>query len=131
MNLIKRFKDNLGASALEAVLVFPAFMIALLVVVQFALWEQANHVVQVAAQQGEQAAASFGSSLNSGVDTANGVLNQDADHLLINHDVTISNQPGGQVLIRVSGTALSIIPLFSPAVSAISMGPVQEFRTSG
>ncbi len=123
-------KDS-GISTVEVVLVFPVFMFVILLVIQFALWEQANHIVQAAAQHGEQIAESYGSNPSAGADAARQFLQSNAGGLIINPSISSQVEAGNQQVVSISGQAESIIPLFTLSVEASSIGPVQMFRPSG
>jgi Flp pilus assembly protein TadG len=118
-----------GSVAIEAVLVVPVVMVILFLVVQFALWAHAAQVVQLAASEGDRSARSLGGGPAAGVSRAQSVL-QGPGSDLASSDVAVAVIPGGLVRITVTGRAVSILPGLSLPVSAVQVGPIQEFRGS-
>lgn len=104
-------------------------MLILVTLIQFALWAHAAQVVQLAASEGDRAARSFGGSPAAGVNSAETIL-QGADSDLSSSGAAVVVMPGDQARITVTGTAISIFPGISPHVSAVQVGPIQEFRSS-
>ncbi len=104
-------------------------MLLLLAVVQFALWAHAAQVVQLAASEGDQAARTTG-DVASGETRANAVLAASGSVVTASSAV-VSIGPGQEAMTTVKGRAEAVLPWLSLPVSAIQVGPVQEFRTSG
>jgi hypothetical protein len=124
-----RWPDDTGSSVVEAVLVIPVVMLLLLVAVQFALWMHAAQVVQLAASEGDRTARSIGGGPAAGVAAAQRVATgpgSDVRTLSISTDVL----PGDSRVVRVAGTAVSVLPGLSFPVSASAVGPIQQFRSS-
>ncbi len=119
-----------GSAAVEAVIVMPAFMVVVLVAIQFALWSHASHLAQEAASRGEEAARIFGSAPQSGQAAAQAFLSQTAGSLLTATAVSESDVDT-EVSVNVSGDAETILPFFRWPVSATSSGPLQGFRVTG
>lgn len=118
-----------GSVAIEAVLVVPVVMVILFLVVQFALWAHAAQVAQLAASEGDRSARSLGGSPAAGVSRAQSVL-QGPGSDLASSDVVVAVIPGDLVRITVTGRAVTILPGLSLPVSAVQVGPIQEFRGS-
>jgi Flp pilus assembly protein TadG len=125
----RRRHDDRGTVVVEAVLIVPALMLVLLVVVQCALWAHAGQVVRLAASEGDQVARSLDSSPSQGVARAESVV-QTSGAGVSSSTVVGSVVAGDQVQITVTGRAVSIVPGLSLPVSAVVVGPVQEFRSS-
>ena len=118
-----------GSSVVEAVIVVPVMMLLLLVAVQFALWAHAAHVVQLAASEGDRAARSLGGGTSAGVAMARSVADgPGSDVSTVAVDTWVL--PGDTESVRVSGTAMSVLPGLSFGVSATVVGPIQQFRSS-
>ena len=118
-----------GTSVVEAVLVVPVVMVLLLVAVQFALWMHASQVVQLAASEGDRSARSIGGGPAVGVATAQQVVTGPGSDVLT-PSISTAVLPGDAELLRVSGSAVSVLPGLSFAVSASAVGPIQQFRSS-
>jgi hypothetical protein len=120
-------RDTQGGSAVvEAVLVVPVAMTLVLLVVQASLWAHAAQVVQSAAAQGVQAATDLGGTFADGEAGAKTFLA--SDRSVVQPRVTVAPAPDGEVVVRVTATATSIVPFFHLDVSAVRLGTVQEFR---
>jgi len=118
-----------GSSVVEAVLVVPVVMLLLLVAVQFALWMHASQVVQLAASEGDRTARSAGGGPAAGIATARRVVTGPGSDVL-QAAVSTAVLPGDSQLLRVSGTAVSVLPGLTFPVSASAVGPIQQFRSS-
>ena len=121
--------DNQGSTAVEAVLVIPVIMIILVTLIQFALWAHAAQVTQLAASEGDRTARSFGAGTTAGVSRADAILRGTGSDLA-SSGANVSVMPGDLVRMTVTGDAVSILPGLSLPVSAVDVGPLQEFRSS-
>lgn len=113
----------------ETVIVVPVLMVILLIVIQIALWAHAAQVVQLAASEGDRAARSQGGGAAAGVAQAQSVISRSGSDLVA-PSIAAGVLPGDLASVTVTGHAVSIVPGFSLPVSAIEVGPVQEFRGS-
>lgn len=107
----------------------PVIMLLLVVFIQLALWAHAAQVAQLAASEGDRAARSFGESPAAGVTQAQAILTGAGSDLASSHAVIVV-LPGDEARITVTGSATSLLPGISLPVSAVEIGPVQEFRGS-
>ncbi len=124
-----RSRTDSGSSIVEAVIVIPVVMLLLLVGVQFALWMHAVQVVQLAASEGDRSARSLGGGAAIGVASAQAVVDGPGSDVT-SSAISVDLLPGDAALLRVSGTATSVVPGLKFGVSASAVGPVQEFRGS-
>jgi Flp pilus assembly protein TadG len=127
--LVRRRPDDQGSSVVEAIVVVPVIMILLTVVIQLALWAHASEVAQLAASEGNRAARSAGGSALAGVSRARAVLDGPGADVPSSR-TTVTELPGGMIKTVVAGTAISLLPGVHLSVSAVVIGPVQEFRGS-
>ena len=114
---------------MEAVVIVPVLMVLLLIVVQFVLWSHAAQTVQSAAAEGDRIARSYDAGPNSGTAQADAVL-QSPGSSVTGGQVTETLLAGDLVELRVSGDAVSIVPWVTLPVSAVQVGPIQEFRAA-
>jgi Zn-dependent protease with chaperone function len=121
--------SDAGSSVVEAVIVIPVAMLLLLVAVQFALWAHAAQVVQLAASEGDRSARSVGGGPTAGIATARTIVDGPGSDVS-SSTVDTSVLPGDTESLRVSGTALSVLPGLAFGVSASAVGPIQQFRAS-
>jgi len=122
--------DQAGSAAVEAVVVVPVFMVAVLVALQLAIWAHAEHVVEAAAARGDAVAQELGSTPGAGREAAVEMLEVSGKNL-VGRTVVSETLAGDQAVVAVQGNAQSILPWLDLPVSATSIGPLQEFRTSG
>jgi hypothetical protein len=115
--------------AIEAVLVIPVVMVILFLVVQFALWAHAAQVAQLAASEGDRSARSLGGGPVAGMTRAQSIL-QGPGSDIASSNVVVAAIPGDLVRVTVTGRAVTILPGMSLPVSAVQLGPIQEFRGS-
>jgi Flp pilus assembly protein TadG len=113
----------------EAVIVVPVLMLLLLLAVQFALWMHAAQVVQLAASEGDRSARSLGGGTASGTAVAQAVVDGPGSDVSTS-SISTAVLSGDVEQLKVTGTALSVLPGLSFDVSASAVGPVQRFRSS-
>jgi Flp pilus assembly protein TadG len=123
-----------GSSVIELVILAPALIFVSMLVIQFALWLDASHAAQAAAQEGDRAARA--SEFNN-----QGGWQQTATQVAMNYyhgldtsvlgDVTVSklsyDATANTVSVTVSGKLTGIFPL---TISQTVSGPVECFRTA-
>ena len=116
----------------ESVIVFPVFFLFILLSIQIAMWAHGLQVVQNAAASGDQAARAFGgSAVGATVQAERFVDATNGTSALTDVHVSVTFLPGGMSRVEVVGEARSILPWFHVRVSAVRIGPVQRFRSSG
>lgn len=123
----RRRAPERGSAAVELVLLTPLLMVCILVVVQFALWQHARHVLLAAAQEGARAARAQGATAQDGRVRAQEYIGQIGPDLvsapLIEVDRTVD-----EVTVTIRGQAVNILPGLPLRVTATSAGPVERFR---
>lgn len=123
-----RVAGERGSSAIELVLLTPVLMVCVLVVVQFALWQHARHVLLAAAQEGARVARSEGATAQDGRQRAYDYIRQIGPDLVTTPAVDVERDLD-TVLVRIQGRAVSIVPGLPLRVTATSTGPVERFRS--
>ena len=119
-----------GSVSAELVIVTPLLMLLVLVVVQFALWQHAQHIAEAAAQRGAQTARLEAGTDTEGAAVAQSATSQLGANLIVGPRVTVSRS-AGTVHVVVSGTAEAVVPFLSLPVRAMADGPVERFTTPG
>ena len=107
-------------------MVFPAFLLVLLLTVQAAMFAHARNVATAAAQEGLRAARLSTGSADAGRTTATGFLAAAGDRLLTAETVT-ADRAGGVATVTVTGRALSVLPGLALPIRAAATGPVERF----
>jgi hypothetical protein len=101
----------------------------LILLLQMALWAHAAQVTQLAASEGDRSARSFGGGPAAGVSQADSIL-QGSGSDLASSNAVVTILPGDLARVTVSGTAMTIFPGFTHTLTAVVVGPIQEFRGS-
>lgn len=116
-----------GSAAIEFVLLAPLLMVCVLIVIQFALWQHARHVLLAAAQEGARAARAQGGSAEDGRLRAHEYIGQLGPELVTSPVVDV-DRGFETVTVRIRGQAVNIVPGLPLPVTATSAGPVERFR---
>jgi Flp pilus assembly protein TadG len=131
--LRRRLGSDRGASAVELAILAPALIFVTMLIVQFALWFDATHAAQAAAQEGDRSArenkatsANYQSIATTvamnyyhGLDTS---VISNVSVSSVQYDAATNT-----VSVTVSGRLNGIFPL---PVSETVSGPVECFRTN-
>ena len=125
----QRMRGEEGLAAF--VVCIPAFFLAVLLAIQFALWSHASHLARAAAERGASTAAAYGSTPAAGTAAAYQFIATTGPSSLTTPHVTTTTGTGNTVEVTISGRAQSLIPWLSLGVSSTSVEPVQQFRASG
>jgi hypothetical protein len=91
-------------------------------VIQFALWEHAEHIAAAVALQGETAGA--------GQAEAHSVLDQLGPSVLSDANIT-ATRTATTTTLTVTGHAESILGIFTLPVRAIAVGPNEVYSDAG
>jgi Flp pilus assembly protein TadG len=112
------------------VLATPALLLLVMLVVQFALYQHAAHLVTAAAQQAVQAAQVEEGSARDGRRAAASFLAQTSRGVVASPTVLVTR---GRTTTeaRVSGRTLSVVPGFRIPVRATAVGPTERFVAAG
>jgi Flp pilus assembly protein TadG len=116
-----------GVSTLEAVLVFPALLLLLMLIIQFALWYHASSIATAAAQDGARAARVEGASAGDGALQANQLLDQTGRSILQSRRVTVARN-ADTTRVEVRGTCIELVPFLHLPVRAVAESTTERFR---
>ena len=119
-----------GAVAAELVIATPLLLLLVMGVIQFALWEHAEHIATAVAQQGVAVARLQGESAQAGDEQAHLVLDQFGTSVLAGARIT-TTRTGAMTTVTVTGHAESIVGIFSLPVRATASGPDEIYTTAG
>jgi Flp pilus assembly protein TadG len=127
----RRWGEDRGDASLQMAIVFPFILLTTIAVIQASLWYYAREIALTAAREGLTAARAYQSSPADGTARAQEVLGRSAGDSLHGYGVTASND-GRRVRVRVSGTALSMIPgLPGLTITQSASGPLERWTTAG
>jgi Flp pilus assembly protein TadG len=116
--------------SVELVVATPLLLLLVMGVVQFALWEHAEHIAQAVAQQGVAVGRLQGETAAAGRQQAQEVLGQLGPRVLAGATVTVT-RTGATTTVTVTGHAESVLGIFSLPVSATATGPDEAYTAPG
>ncbi len=118
-----------GYSIVEAAIVFPAVLVMLFGVVQFALLWHGRHVAEAAAQDALRTASGYQSTAALGEKDGRDFLHQVAPNLLKNPSVQVSRN-ATNVTVQVRANVVSLFGMHL-TVSETAAGPVERYVSGG
>ncbi|MEU4524743.1 TadE/TadG family type IV pilus assembly protein [Amycolatopsis sp. NPDC024027] len=115
-----------GAVTAEMVIATPLLLLALLAIVQFALWSHATHVAQAAAAEGIAAARTQDGTAAAGQTAAQRLLDDLVRGPLRSSRVEVA-RTATSVSVSVQGEAVAVLPGVHLHVHAETAGEVERF----
>jgi hypothetical protein len=119
-----------GALILTYVIVVPVFMLAVMVIIQGALWYLAREAALAAARQGVDAARVRGAAAGAGPHAALAFARHDASGYLLDPSVTEDTTPT-TIQITVSGHVPTFVPGLPINIRQVVQAPVEKFVAPG
>jgi Flp pilus assembly protein TadG len=123
-------RDERGAVSAELVIATPLLLLLIMGVIQFALWQHAEHIASAVAQQGVAVGRLQGESAAAGQEQAQSVLGQLGSGVLVDSNITTA-RTNATTTVTVTGHAESIVGLFSLPVKAVATGPTETYTNPG
>lgn len=115
-----------GSMSLQAVILFPVFIVLIFGILQGSFWMHAQNLAQSAASSGYSSAKSYNAGDGAGQSAASAILSNGASSIR-NTNVSISRS-GTNVTVTVTGLGPSILPGWGgPGVSATVSGPIEQW----
>ena len=118
--------DQRGAVSAELVIATPLLLLLIMAVIQFALWEHAEHIATAVAQQGVAVGRLQGESAAAGQQEAQSVLVQLGPSVLSGSSIT-ATRTGETTTVTVTGHAESILGFLSLPVRATASGATETY----
>jgi Flp pilus assembly protein TadG len=125
--VLRRDGRDRGALILSYVIVFPVFLLAILVVVQGAVWSLARQEVIAAARQGVDAARAQNAPLSAGPAEAVSFARASGSGFLRDPSATAAGSTASTIQITVTGRVVSLIPGLPVSVSETVQAPRERF----
>ena len=116
-----------GALILTYVIVVPVFMLAVMVIIQGALWYLAREAALAAARQGVDAARVHGAAPGAGPQAALAFARHDASGYLLGPSATDLGSTPTTIQIRVTGHVPTFVPGLAINISQVAAAPVEKF----
>jgi Flp pilus assembly protein TadG len=110
----------------ELVITMPALLLAMMTIIQFGLWQHAQHVALAAAQEGARVARAYDGSTTAAQARTHAYLDRLGPTILSQRQVSAS-RTGTEATMTVTGKAVSVFPIFGLVVHEQSAGPVERF----
>ena len=126
---MSRRGTDAGSITLETVIAFPVFMLAVLLIINAALWYHARDVALAAAQEGVRAGRAYGANPARAHTTAMSFAQTAGDGFLLAPAVDTSGSTATTLSVRVRGHAVSLIPGLNLSIRQVAHGPVERFTT--
>jgi Flp pilus assembly protein TadG len=120
-----------GALILSYIIIVPVFMLAVMVIIQGALWYLARDAALAAARQGADAARLPGAVTGAGTQAALGFAQDSASGYLLGAQATASGSTPTTVQITVCGHVPTFVPGMVISVSQAVQAPVEQFTVPG
>jgi Flp pilus assembly protein TadG len=117
-----------GAVSVQLVIAAPLMLLLLMLIVQFAVYLHASHVAQASAAQALAAARVEGGSAADGNAQAEAVLNDLAQGVLLQPEVTVV-RGAARVRVEITGVAQMVVPPLRLPVHVVAEGPAEEWTT--
>ncbi|MGH9089948.1 MAG: TadE/TadG family type IV pilus assembly protein [Acidimicrobiales bacterium] len=119
-----------GSVSAELVIATPLLLVLVLLVVQFALWEHAEHVAQAVAQQGLAAGRVQGGSDEAAREEAHSLLVHLGPSVLVDPSVSADRTPSTTTVV-VTGSTEGVLPFLHLPVRTTATGPTERWITGG
>lgn len=122
---------EVGSFSLELAVLFPVFLLLILVIVQAALYLFARSLASSAAQQGADTARLQGNTPSQGAARAAGFVTGQGGGILDHLTVATTGSSPTRIHLTVSGRALTIVPGLALTVRQSATAPRELYTTAG
>ena len=115
-----------GSSSIQMVMLMPALFSIMFLGMQGALYYHARTVAIAAAQEGARAAGGQNGTAAGGISTASSFVSDAGGNDVLPGAQMTGGRSATTATVTVTGTSLSVIPGWSPAVSQSASVPVER-----
>jgi len=122
MRSARRHGRHSGAVTAEFVVATPLLLLLISLIVQYALYEHAEHVAQSAAEEAVTVTRLQGGTIAAGQQQGDDVLSTLNNGLLVNPAVSIT-RTSTQARVEVSGYAEQLVTFLRISVAAVAVAP--------
>jgi Flp pilus assembly protein TadG len=113
------------------VIIVPVFMLAIMVIIQGALWYLAREAALAAARQGVDAARVRGAVAGAGPQAALAFARNNASGYLLGPAATDRGSTAATIQIKVSGHVPTFVPGVAINISQVARAPAEKFVAPG
>ena len=124
MRSARRRRRQAGAVTPELVVATPLLLLLISLIVQYALFEHAEHVAQSAAEEAVTVTRLQGGSIAAGHAQGEAVLNTLDNGLLVNPVIRIV-RTSTEARVEISGYAEELVPFLRLSVDTVAVAPVE------
>ncbi|WP_275403414.1 TadE family protein [Nocardioides limicola] len=121
-----RRREERGATAVELAIIFPAVMLLVMLIVQFAVAAHAHHLAEAAAHEAAGVAKRHDGTGPAGRARAEEFLAGNAATILRDRSIAVQRTPV-QVQVTVTGTVMSVVPGLNLSVTKTAAAPVERY----
>ncbi|WP_243719776.1 TadE family protein [Actinomadura sp. KC06] len=121
--------NDRGSITLETVIAVPVALLAVMLIINAALWYHARNTALAAAQEGVRTARAYGANPAQADATALAFARSNGEGFLQSPSVDTSGSTTTTIVVRVRGTAVSLVPGLHLEVNQVARGPVERFTT--
>jgi TadE-like protein len=122
-----RGRGDAGALILTYVIVVPVFMLAVMVIIQGAMWYLAREAALAAARQGVDAERVRGAAAGAGPRAALAFARTDASGYLLGPSATDRGSTAATIQIKVTGHVPTFVPGLAINITQVVRAPVEQF----
>ncbi|MFC7308956.1 TadE family protein [Streptomyces monticola] len=127
-----RAADDRGSSPIQMAIIFPIVLLLFVAIVQSILWAYSRNVAYTAAREGLAAGRAYQASPADGADRTSETLTRLGGNLVTSSSVSTAGSTGERIVIRVEGSAMSLVPgVANWQLSATVSGPRERWTTAG
>ena len=126
----RRSASQDGSVSVQLVVATPLLLLMIMLIVQFALWQHAEHVAEAAAQQGVTSARLDGATDTDGQTSAQSALDTFSHSIVVDPVVSVS-RTATTVQVAIDGHVETIVPGLSLPVHVTADGPIERFIPTG
>jgi Flp pilus assembly protein TadG len=116
-----------GALMLSYIIIVPVFMLAVMAIVQAAMWYLARDAALAAARQGADAARVPGATAGAGPAAALAFARTSASGYLLSPSASASGSTPETIQITVTGHVPTLVPWMDINISQAVQAPVEQF----
>ena len=120
-------RRDAGALILTYVIVVPVFMLAVMVIIQGALWYLAREAALAAARQGVDAERVRGAAAGAGPRAALAFARNNASGYLLGPSATDLGSTPATIQIKVTGHVPTFVPGLAINITQVVQAPVEKF----
>lgn len=117
-------RSERGMTTVQVAIIIPAFLLWLMLIVQFGLWWHAKQIANAAAAEAVDAAQTPTGTEAQGIDAAQSFLDEAGN---LRHVTVIVDRGADTVRVEVKGRAPQLVPGFDWGVTAQSEAPRERY----